>query len=43
VAQMIVGGLEGAMLVARPFGDIARFKAAAGVLLASLRPVSVDR
>jgi TetR/AcrR family transcriptional repressor of nem operon len=42
VAQMIVGGLEGAMLVARPFGDIARFKAAAGVLLASLRPVSVD-
>ena len=37
-ARMIVGGLEGAMLVARPYGDIARFQAAAANLLASLGP-----
>jgi TetR/AcrR family transcriptional repressor of nem operon len=35
-ARMIVSGLEGAMLVARPYGDIARFQAAAANLLASL-------
>jgi TetR/AcrR family transcriptional repressor of nem operon len=35
-ARMIVGGLEGAMLVARPYGDLARFEAAARRLLASL-------
>jgi TetR/AcrR family transcriptional repressor of nem operon len=34
-AQMIVGGLEGAMLVTRPYGDPARFQASAGLLLAS--------
>lgn len=34
-AQMIVGGLEGGMLVARPYGDPARFQAAATHLLAS--------
>jgi TetR/AcrR family transcriptional repressor of nem operon len=39
-ARMIVGGLEGAMLVARPFGDISRFQAAATQLLAVLKPVS---
>jgi hypothetical protein len=33
---MIVSGLEGAMLVARPYGDIARFQAAAANLLAGL-------
>jgi TetR/AcrR family transcriptional repressor of nem operon len=33
---MIVGGLEGAMLVARPYGDAARFQAAAASLLAGL-------
>jgi TetR/AcrR family transcriptional repressor of nem operon len=33
-AQVIVGGLEGAMLVARPYGDVARFQAAATQLLA---------
>ena len=33
---MIVGGLEGAMLVARPYGDTERFQAAAGHLLSSL-------
>jgi TetR/AcrR family transcriptional regulator, transcriptional repressor for nem operon len=37
VARMIVGGLEGAMLVARPYGDVARFDAAARELFASLR------
>jgi TetR/AcrR family transcriptional regulator, transcriptional repressor for nem operon len=35
-AQMIVGGLEGAMLVARPYGDTERFQAAANRLLASV-------
>src|SRR4029453_19179146 len=34
-AQMIVGGLEGPMLVPRPYGDPARFRAAADHLLAS--------
>lgn len=33
-AQLIVSGLEGAMLVARPFGGVERFRAAAGRLLA---------
>jgi len=37
-ARMIVGGLEGAMLVARPYGDIARFQAAAANLIAGLAP-----
>jgi TetR/AcrR family transcriptional regulator, transcriptional repressor for nem operon len=35
-ARMIVSALEGAMLVARPYGDIARFRAAADHVLASL-------
>jgi TetR/AcrR family transcriptional regulator, transcriptional repressor for nem operon len=45
-ARMVVGGLEGAMLVARPYGDIARFQAAAANLLAGLAPretAQVDR
>ena len=33
-AQLIVSGLEGAMLVARPFGGVERFRGAAGRLLA---------
>ena len=37
-ARMIIGGLEGAMLIARPYGDIARFQAAAASLLAALTP-----
>jgi TetR/AcrR family transcriptional repressor of nem operon len=37
-ARMVVGGLEGAMLVARPYGDIAWFEAAAANLLAGLAP-----
>jgi TetR/AcrR family transcriptional repressor of nem operon len=38
IAQTIVGGLEGAMLIARPRHDVARFEAAAEGLLASLIP-----
>jgi TetR/AcrR family transcriptional regulator, transcriptional repressor for nem operon len=36
IARAIVGGLEGAMLVARPYGDLARFEAATAHLLAGL-------
>jgi TetR/AcrR family transcriptional regulator, transcriptional repressor for nem operon len=36
VAQGILSTLEGAMLVARPYGDLTRFNAAAGRLLAGL-------
>jgi TetR/AcrR family transcriptional regulator, transcriptional repressor for nem operon len=40
-ARMIIGSLEGAMLVARPYGDVGRFQAAAANLLAGLaRPVT---
>jgi TetR/AcrR family transcriptional regulator, transcriptional repressor for nem operon len=35
-ARLIVSSLEGAMLVARPYGDLARFQAAADRLLSSL-------
>src|SRR4051812_40680086 len=35
-AQTIVSSLEGALLVARPYGDVARFEAAATRLLTSL-------
>jgi TetR/AcrR family transcriptional regulator, transcriptional repressor for nem operon len=40
VARMIVSGLEGAMLVARPLDDVAGFQAVAHHLLASLRRTS---
>ena len=49
VARAIVGGLEGAMLVARPYRDISRFQAAIRPLLAGLvagpmiDPVPADR
>jgi TetR/AcrR family transcriptional repressor of nem operon len=36
VAQSIVSTLEGAMLVARSYGDVARFKATARQLLSGL-------
>jgi len=36
-ARMIVSGLEGAMLVARPFGDVGRFENTARHLLSGLR------
>jgi TetR/AcrR family transcriptional regulator, transcriptional repressor for nem operon len=35
-ARMIISGLEGAMLVARPYGDIARFQATAANLLSGI-------
>jgi TetR/AcrR family transcriptional regulator, transcriptional repressor for nem operon len=35
-ARMIIGSLEGAMLVARPYGDTARFEAATRNILAAL-------
>jgi TetR/AcrR family transcriptional repressor of nem operon len=38
VARMIISSLEGAMLVARPFGDISRFQAVAHHVLAALTP-----
>jgi TetR/AcrR family transcriptional repressor of nem operon len=41
-ARMIMGGLEGAMLVARPYGDVARFQAAAASLLVSLSPAASE-
>jgi TetR/AcrR family transcriptional repressor of nem operon len=37
-AQALLGGLEGAMLVARPYGDAKRFEAAAAGLLTSIAP-----
>ena len=37
-AQMIVGALEGAMLVARPYADTARFRAVADHLLNEFQP-----
>jgi TetR/AcrR family transcriptional regulator, transcriptional repressor for nem operon len=41
-ARLIIGSLEGAMLIARPYGDEARFQAAADSLLAGLiRPGAV--
>ena len=42
-ARMVVSTLEGAMLVARPFGDITRFQGAAGHLLSGLHAVSTPR
>jgi TetR/AcrR family transcriptional repressor of nem operon len=35
-ARALVSGLEGALLIARPYGEVARFEAAATRLLASL-------
>ena len=36
-ARSIVSALEGAMLIARSFGDVKRFKSAAKLLLAAIR------
>jgi TetR/AcrR family transcriptional regulator, transcriptional repressor for nem operon len=35
-ARMVISGLEGAMLVTRPYGDAGRFQVAADSLLATL-------
>jgi len=37
VARMLLGALEGAMLVARPFNDVERFSSAVRVALAGLK------
>jgi TetR/AcrR family transcriptional repressor of nem operon len=42
-ARLIVSGLEGAMLVARPYGDLQRFQAAADRLLAGFGAGSAER
>jgi TetR/AcrR family transcriptional repressor of nem operon len=42
-AQNILSTLEGAMLVARPYGDLARFDAARRQLLAGLEPAQRPR
>lgn len=39
-AQALVGGLEGALLIARPYGEVARFEATATRLLTSLAGVA---
>jgi TetR/AcrR family transcriptional regulator, transcriptional repressor for nem operon len=41
-AQTIVSGLEGALLIARPYGDVARFQAAATRLLTGLASTAPD-
>jgi TetR/AcrR family transcriptional regulator, transcriptional repressor for nem operon len=42
-ARMIVSGMEGAMLIARSYGDTGRFRAAAESLLAGLASVPSSR
>jgi TetR/AcrR family transcriptional repressor of nem operon len=42
-ARMIIGCLEGAMLVARPYADIPRFQDAAASLVASLTATPAER
>jgi TetR/AcrR family transcriptional repressor of nem operon len=42
-ARLIVSTLEGAMLVARPYGDVKRFEATSAQLLASLRVRRAER
>jgi TetR/AcrR family transcriptional regulator, transcriptional repressor for nem operon len=37
-ARMLLSGLEGAMLVARPYDDVARFRSAAGNLIGIMQP-----
>jgi TetR/AcrR family transcriptional regulator, transcriptional repressor for nem operon len=41
-AQTIVSSLEGALLIARPYDDVARFRAAASRLMASLAAEAPD-
>jgi TetR/AcrR family transcriptional repressor of nem operon len=42
-ARMIVCGLEGAMLVARPYDDVSRFQATAEQLISTLTPTAIQR
>jgi TetR/AcrR family transcriptional regulator, transcriptional repressor for nem operon len=43
VARMLVAGLEGAMLLARPYGDVARFDSAADRLITGLVATRQER
>jgi TetR/AcrR family transcriptional repressor of nem operon len=42
MARMLVGALEGEMLVARTYGDAGRFESAAGLLLGQLEPAAAQ-
>ena len=42
-AQAIIGGLEGALLIARPYGDVDRFQAAANRLLTGIASTAQPR
>ena len=42
-AQAIIGGLEGALLIARPYGDVDRFQAAAKRLLTGIASTAQPR
>jgi len=42
-ARVLVAALEGAMLVARSYGEVARFTTASGRLLRALQPVNAER
>jgi TetR/AcrR family transcriptional repressor of nem operon len=42
MARMLVGALEGEMLVARTYGDAGRFESAARLLLGQLEPAGAD-
>jgi TetR/AcrR family transcriptional regulator, transcriptional repressor for nem operon len=42
-AQALVGGLEGALLIARPYGEVTRFETAATQLLTSLAGAAPGR
>ena len=42
-ARSIIGGLEGAMLVARPYGAVDRFETAAAQLLAGLAGTKITK
>ena len=42
-AQAIIGGLEGALLIARPYGDVDRFQAAATRLLTGIASTARPR
>lgn len=43
MARMLVGALEGEMLVARTYGDAGRFESAARLLLGQLEPATADQ
>jgi TetR/AcrR family transcriptional regulator, transcriptional repressor for nem operon len=43
VAQSIISGLEGALLIARPYGDVARFESAADQLLGGVTQTARTR